>query len=246
MRRMLEICAETPQACLAANEGGADRIELCSALIVGGLTPSHALIREATDTGPTPVYVLLRPRGGDFLYSDAEFRVICHDMEHAAALGVAGFVVGILNEHDLPNVDRMSRLVKLAGSLEVTFHRAFDLAASPSESLERIIDTGCRRLLTSGGAASALEGLGELTALSNQASGRIRIAAGGGVGMQTAEAIIKGAAVDLHASLRAGVAWGLGGGDPLWDDAARPVNICSASVHELAELVHLHPLTATS
>ena len=82
MNRTLEICAETPQACLAANEGGADRIELCSALIVGGLTPSHAFIREAVEGGSIPVYVLLRPRGGDFLYSDEEFQVICRDLEN--------------------------------------------------------------------------------------------------------------------------------------------------------------------
>jgi copper homeostasis protein len=244
MRRMLEICAETPQACLAANEGGADRIELCSALIVGGLTPSHGLIREAVNIGSTPVYVLLRPRGGDFLCSDVEFRIICHDMEHAAALGVAGFVVGILKEDGLPDVERMTQLVKQAEPLEVTFHRAFDLAARRSESLEKIIDSGCRRLLTSGGAPSALEGLDELAALSKQANGRIRIAAGGGVGMHTAEAIMEAAAVDLHASLRTGVAWGLGGGDPLWDDAARPVDIRSESVRELAELVHSSPLAA--
>jgi copper homeostasis protein len=244
MRRMLEICAETPQACVAANQGGADRIELCSALIVGGLTPSHGLIREAVNLGPTPVYVLLRPRGGDFLCSDVEFLVICQDMEHAAALGVAGFVVGILNELGLPDVERMSKLVEQAGPLEVTFHRAFDLAASRSESLERIIDSGCRRLLTSGGAPSGLQGIEELARLSKQAAGRIRIAAGGGVGMHSAEAIMKAAAVDLHASLRTGVAWGLGGGDPLWDDAARPVDIRSESVRELAELVHLYPLPA--
>ena len=242
MNRMLEICAETPQACLAANEGGADRIELCSALIVGGLTPSHGLIREALTAGSTPVYVLLRPRGGDFLCSDAEFRSICHDMEHAAGLGVSGFVVGILNDESMPDVVRMSELVELAGQLEVTFHRAFDLAARRSESLEMIIDAGCLRLLTSGGTPSALEGLEELSRLSRQAGGRIRIAAGGGVSMHTAAAIMKAAAVDLHASLRTGVAWGLGGGDPLWDDAARPVHVRTGSVRELAELVHLHPL----
>ena len=245
MKRRLEICAETPQACVAANEGGADRIELCSALIVGGLTPSHGLIREAVNTGSTPVYVLLRPRGGDFLCSDAEFRVISHDMEHAAALGVAGFVVGILSEDGLPDGGRMSRLVELAGPLEVTFHRAFDLAADRSESLEKIINCGCRRLLTSGGAPSALEGLEELARLSKQAGDRIRIAAGGGVGMHTAEAVMKVAAVDLHASLRTGVAWGLGGGDPLWDDAAKPVHVRTESVRELADLVHRYPLSAT-
>ena len=240
--RMLEICAETPQACLAANEGGADRIELCSALIVGGLTPSYGLIREAVESGSTPVYVLLRPRGGDFLCSQQEFRVICRDLECAGELGVAGFVAGILTEDSLPDVERMSRLVKLAGPLEVTFHRAFDLAANRSKSLEMIIDAGCRRLLTSGGAPSALEGLEELSRIRKQAGDRIRIAAGGGVGMHAAEAIIKAAAVDLHASLRTRAACGLGRGDPLCEDATKPVHVRPESVRELADFVHLHPL----
>ena len=240
-RRLLEICAETTQACVAANKGGADRIELCSALVVGGLTPSYGLIREAVDCGAVPVYVLLRPRGGDFLYSDEEFRVICRDLEFAGALGVAGFVAGILNGDGLPDTERTSLLVKLAEPLEVTFHRAFDLAANRSTSLERIIDSGCRRLLTSGGAPSALEGVDELARLSRQAAGRIRIAAGGGVSLRTAEAIMKAAAVDLHASLRT-VTRAFGGGDPLWDDAAGPVHVAAESVRELADLAHRHAL----
>ena len=212
MNRVLEICAETPQACLAAGEGGADRVELCSALIVGGLTPSYGLIREAVETGPTPIYILLRPRGGDFLCSEAEFRVICRDLEHAASLGVAGFVAGILREDGLPDGSRMATLVEMAGSLEVTFHRAFDLASNRFEALERIIDSGCRRLLTSGGAPSALEGMEELSRLSRQARGRIRIAAAGGVGPHNAQVILRSAEVDLHASLRRGV----GGGFERW------------------------------
>ena len=241
MNRLLEICAETPQACLAAGEGGADRLELCSALVVGGLTPSHGLIREAMETAQVPVYVLLRPRGGDFLYSEQEFRVICRDLENAGALGAAGFVAGMLLEDGSPDVPRMSRLVAMAGSLEVTFHRAFDRAANRSASLEKVIDTGCRRLLTSGGAPSAPEGLDELTRLCRQAKDRIRIAAGGGVNLQTAGAILNAAAVDLHASLRTGPAGAPGAGDPLWHDAAHPAHLHKERVRELADLVHRYP-----
>jgi copper homeostasis protein len=238
MQRILEVCAETPQACHAATEGGAHRIELCSALIVGGLTPSYGLIREAIASVPTPVYVLLRPRAGDFLYSNEEFRIICRDLEAAASLGASGFVVGILRPDGTPDVARMSTLVQLAAPLEVSFHRAFDLASHLSESLERIIDTGCRRLLTSGGAPTVLEGLETLSHLARQAGDRIRIAAGGGVNRHTAKIILEAAAVDLHASLRTSAAPKLGGGDPLWDDAAKPVLIHPEDVRQLADLLH--------
>ena len=210
----LEICAETLQACVAAREGGADRIELCSDLVEGGVTPSHGLIRRAMLESKLPVHIMLRPRAGDFVYSPAEFDVICSDLEHAGQLGAAGVVCGMLREDNTVDEERMAQLVKLAGQMEVTFHRAFDDAPNLVKALESVIGCGCRRLLTSGGKASASEGQGTLSALAQQAAGRIRIAAGGGITVGIAASLLARARVDLHTSLRR----------RLVDDAERDVN----------------------
>jgi copper homeostasis protein len=198
----LEICAETLQACVAAREGGADRIELCSGLSEGGLTPSHGLIRRAVLESRLPVHVLLRPRAGDFVYSASEFDVICSDLEHAAQLGAAGIVFGILREDNTVDVQRTSKLVELATPLEVTFHRAFDQTADLWQSLEDVIACGCDRILSSGAKSSAGDGESILTALVEQARGRIRIMAGGGITVKIAAGLLSRTRVDLHTSLR--------------------------------------------
>lgn len=198
----LEICAETLQACAAAREGGADRIELCSDLAEGGVTPSHGLIRRAMLESKLPVHVMLRPRAGNFTYSAAEFDVICSDLEHAAQLGAAGVVCGVLRQDNTVDEERTAKLVKLAGPLELTFHRAFDCAPDLAQALESVIACGCGRVLTSGGKPSAGEGEGTLAALSKQAQGRIRIAAGAGITVQIAARLLARMRVDLHTSLR--------------------------------------------
>jgi copper homeostasis protein len=198
----LEICAETLQSCIAARDGGAHRIELCSGLSEGGVTPSHGLIRQAVLESKLPVHVMLRPRGGNFIYSAIEFDVICSDLTHAAALGAAGFVCGILQEDNTVDTDRMSQLVKLAAPLPMTFHRAFDDTPDLVRALEDVIACGCDRLLTSGGKASASEGEQNLAALSARAGGRIRIAAGGGITAIVAATLMAHTHVDLHTSLR--------------------------------------------
>lgn len=198
----LEICAETLQTCVAAREGGADRIELCSDLVEGGVTPSHGLIRRATLESKLPVHVMLRPRAGNFVYSAAEFDVICFDLEHAAELGAAGVVCGMLREDNTVDEERTAKLVNLAGPMEVSFHRAFDDAPNLAQALEHVIACGCRRVLTSGGKPSASEGEGTLAALAEQARGRIRIAGGGGVTVQIAAKLLARTRIDLHTSLR--------------------------------------------
>src|SRR6185437_15069829 len=122
---VFELCAESIQACLSAREGGAHRIELCSALSEGGLTPSHALISEAVQRSGLPVHVLLRPRGGDFLYTADEFQLMRDDLIHARRLGAKGFVLGILQSDGRVDTERTRELVELATPLEITFHRAF-------------------------------------------------------------------------------------------------------------------------
>ena len=200
---MFEVCAEDLAACVAAREGGADRIELCCALSEGGLTPSHALTGAAVVKSGLPVYTILRPRGGDFVYSEAEFALMQEDMEHARELGVGGFVAGVLRPDGTVDGDRMVRLVEQAAPLEMTFHRAFDVTANLEHALEDVIATGCRRLLTSGGAADVHTGAERLRRLGEQAAGRIAIAVGGGLRLETAAEVARiTGARQFHGSVR--------------------------------------------
>ncbi len=166
---------------MAARDGGAHRIELCTALQEGGLTPSPAMIAAAVECSDLPVYVLLRPRAGGFVYSGDEFALIEREMERARSLGASGFVAGVLLADGQVDIERMRRLVDCADGLEVTFHRAFDEAVDLERALEDVIVTGCRRLLTSGGAPDVLAGAERLRRLREQGAGRIAIAAGGGL-----------------------------------------------------------------
>lgn len=200
---VFEVCAESLEACAAAHEGGAHRIELCCALSEGGLTPSHALTGAAVRQGSLPIYTILRPRGGDFVYSDAEFALMQEDLEHAQALGVSGFVAGVLRPDGSVDGDRMRRLVEQAAPLEMTFHRAFDVAADLDYALEDVIATGCRRLLTSGGAADVSTGAERIRRLVEQAGDRIAIAAGGGLRLETAAEVARiTGARQFHGSVR--------------------------------------------
>ncbi len=204
MRKIVfELCAESIDACLAAREGGANRIELCTALSEGGLTPSHGLIREVVLRSGLPVHVLLRPRGGDFVYSDAEFDVMREDLEHAAQLGAKGVVLGLLRTDGTVDVERTRELVALAGPLDVTFNRAFDYTASLEQALEDVIATGCKRVLTSGGERDVVSGARSLARLVEQAAGRIEIAVGGGLRLKNAAAVARTTgAKHFHGSLR--------------------------------------------
>lgn len=188
---------------MGARDGGADRLELCCDLREDGLTPSHALMRAAIAQSGLPIYTILRPRGGDFVYSDAEFALIQEDLEHARLLGAAGFVAGVLRSDGTIDVARMRLLVDQAGSLEVTFHRAFDVTANLEHALEDVIATGCRRLLTSGGAADVYTGAETLRHLREQADERILVAVGGGLRLENAEDVARvTGAVHFHGSVR--------------------------------------------
>jgi copper homeostasis protein len=233
----LEICIESLAAGLAASAGGADCVELCTALNTGGLTPSHGLIAMAVEQLGLPVHVLVRPRAGGFFYSRGEFRIMAKDIEHARSAGARGCVVGLLDREGCVDVERTRELVQLAAPMQITFHRAFDRSKDLSESLERVIEAGCARVLTSGGQQTVAEGAATLAALVKQAAGRIRIAAGGGVTLASAEALLKLATVDLHASLRhAAPASADGQNDPLWDPE-RSSAIDPSEVRDLAALL---------
>ena len=200
---VFEVCADDLEACVAARDGGAHRIELCCALSEGGLTPSHALTSAAVTQGGLPIYTMLRPRGGDFVYSEGEFALMQEDLEHARTLGVSGFVAGVLRPNGAVDGDRMRLLVDQAAPLEMTFHRAFDVAVNLTDALEDIISAGCRRLLSSGGATDVYAGAERLRRLGEQADGRIAIAAGGGLRSETASDVARiTGAVQFHGSVR--------------------------------------------
>lgn len=177
----IEICVDSLDSALAAQQGGALRIELCSQLAVGGLTPSQGLIQSVRAALTIQVFVMIRPRGGSFVYSADEYQIIQNDIVTAKKLGCDGVVFGLLTPQCDVDISRTRELVKLARPLEVTFHRAFDEARDLNAALEALIDCGVDRVLTSGGASSASAGAPTLAHLQAQAQGRIQIMAGGGV-----------------------------------------------------------------
>lgn len=199
---IFELCAETMQACIAARDGGADRIELCSALSEDGLTPSHGLLQEAILQSGLPVHGLVRPRGGNFVYSDAEIAVMERDVLHMRELGAAGVVLGLLKANGTVDAEATRQLVELARPLKVTFHRAFDVTHSLEYALEDVIAAGCDRVLTSGGQSDALQGADILAELVAQAGERIEVAIGGGLRLvNAAELAQRTGASSFHGSL---------------------------------------------
>ena len=177
-----EVCVDSAESCALAEQGGADRVELCSALIEGGLTPSTGAVRVARELAPKiGIMAMVRPRGGDFCYSDSEFAVMERDTRALIDAGADGIVTGLLRPDGSVDEERTRRLVEIAAPKPVTFHRAFDMSAEPFEALEAIVRTGCTRVLTSGQEPSAFEGAELLAALVAKAGGRISIIVGGSV-----------------------------------------------------------------
>lgn len=200
---VLEICAGSWDSVLAAKRGGAHRVELCSGLDEGGLTPSYGLIRKVCALDGIQKHVLIRPRGGDFLYSADEKDIILQDIEVARSLKADGVVVGALLADGAIDVDFLYQCVAAAKGMNVTFHRAFDLCANPFEALEQIISAGCNRLLTSGQASTALDGVKVLQQLVELAGERLAIMPGCGVTPANATSILmQSGAREIHASAR--------------------------------------------
>ena len=199
-----EVCAASIESALAAEKGGANRIELCSALSEGGLTPSAGMIKFACKNLNIPVFVLIRPRTGDFLYSGAEFATMKEDILAAKALGADGIVVGMLNADGSIDFPRMKVLMDCAKPMEVTFHRAFDMANDPFIALEEIIKLGCQRILTSGQAVTASQGENMLGQLVKKAGNRIGIMPGSGINSKNLAQIVKmSGAKEFHFSASA-------------------------------------------
>ena len=171
----LEICANSYASALAAKEGGAQRVELCYALAEGGLTPSHAEIKRVCQNIDIVVNVLIRPRGGDFLYSADEYEIIKEDVLYAKEIGANGVVIGFLTAEGNIDIERTRKIVELAKPLNVTFHRAIDMCANMEQALEDVIASGCDRILTSGGKSKAIDAVENLKMLIEKAAGRIII-----------------------------------------------------------------------
>lgn len=200
---VLEVAANSVASALAAEAGGAARVELCSALELGGLTPSHATIAVAVERLRIPVHVLIRPRAGDFVFDDTECEVMRRDIEVCKSLGCAGVVIGVLTADGDVDVARCRVLTDAARGMSVTFHRAFDFAREPELVLETIIALGCNRLLTSGQAADALIGAPLIRTLIERTRGRIAIMPGGGIDAHNIAAIAQATgAREFHASAK--------------------------------------------
>jgi copper homeostasis protein len=178
---LLEISVESLEGALAAERGGADRIELCSDLSVGGLTPQTALLRAVRQQIQIPIFAMIRPRAGGFVYSPAEFAQMKESIAAARDAGASGLALGILKPDRTVDIDRSHELVELARPLPVTFHRAFDESADLSQALGDVVRSGAARILTSGGAASALEGATNIAMLVAAAGERIIIVPGAGI-----------------------------------------------------------------
>jgi copper homeostasis protein len=177
----IEVCAYSLESCINAQAGGAGRIELCGGLGEGGTTPSAGLIEVVRQHIDIDLYVMIRPRGGDFVYDVFEEEIMRKDIDLAKKLGANGVVLGILTADGQVDVQRTKALVDYASPLKVTFHRAFDLTPDPVKALKAVIETGAERILTSGQKATAIQAIDLLRKLAQESNGAIEIMAGGGV-----------------------------------------------------------------
>jgi copper homeostasis protein len=188
-----EICVDSAAGARAAKAAGADRVELCADLLEGGVTPSRGMIRRARAETDIGLHVIIRPRGGDFLFDDDEFAIMQFDIETAKTEGADGVVIGLLTAAGGVDTARTSELISLARPLSVTFHRAFDMTRAPFEALETLIGLGVDRVLTSGQEATVLEGLSMVGELVRRAGNRIVVMPGGGITSRNVERIVAAA-----------------------------------------------------
>ena len=188
---LLECATDSVESALAAAKGGANRLELCANLIIGGTTPTLALYDEVRSHSDIPLFILIRPRFGDFLYTDYEANVICREIEMFQKAGAEGVVIGSLNKVGSLNAEHMKRFIDSAKDMSVTLHRAFDMCTDPFETLKQAKELGVNTILTSGQAPSSLEGIDLYEKLIEKANGEISILAGGGIKASTIEKLLK-------------------------------------------------------
>jgi len=203
IQRKLEICCYTAESAVLAKNAGAHRIELCDNYKEGGTTPSFATIKKVIDKVDIPVNVIVRPRGGDFLYSELEYEIIKEDIRQIKDLGANGVVVGFLKSDGEIDLQRTKEIVELAEDMEVTFHRAFDMCNDPFKALDQLIELGITRILTSGAQNTAMEGVELISQLVKKAQDKIIIMPGSGVNDKNIETLIEQTNVtEFHSSAK--------------------------------------------
>ena len=203
MNYIIEIATSDFLTTKSAVEGGADRIELCANLAEGGTTPSYAHIKKCREAFDIALFPIIRPRGGDFLYTKDEFEIMKNDIKLCNELGCEGIVIGLLNMDGTIDMTRTSELIELAYPMDVTFHRAFDRCKDPFIAIEELIEIGCQRILTSGQKPTVSEGVDLIAELNKKADDRIVIMPGSGVRKENIKMLaVKTSCVEFHSSLR--------------------------------------------
>jgi copper homeostasis protein len=195
---VIEVCVDSVESAMAAERGGADRVELCDNLLEGGTTPSAGAIAIARERLGIKLHVIIRPRGGDFCYSEVEFAVMRHDIALAKQIGADGVVIGLLTPDGAIDTERTRALIELARPLSVTFHRAFDMARDPYRALEDLIGLGVDRILTSGQEPSVIEGLDLIAELVQIAGDRVIIMPGGGTERNVKKVVARSGVREVH------------------------------------------------
>ena len=196
----VEVCANSFESAINAEKAGAQRIELCSELAVGGITPSFGLIKKVVEKLSIPVFVLIRPRSGNFTYSNADFEIMKNDIQLCKDLGCAGIVSGVLYADNTIDIVRTKELFQLSNPLQFTFHRAFDWVPNPKEALEQLIQLKINRVLTSGQQESSQKGITLLKKLQERAINRITVLPGGGINLNNAKMFKDAGFSEIHLS----------------------------------------------
>ena len=230
---LLEICANSVKSSIESQKGGAYRVELCAGIPEGGTTPSYGDIVLARELLKIKLNVIIRPRGGDFLYNDLEHKIMLKDIENAGRLGVDGVVIGCLNPEGDIDMKRNKELIDAAGDMSITFHRAFDMCRDPYDALEKIIELGCDRILTSGQQPKAVEGINLLKELVERAGDRIIIMPGSGVNADNILHLARETgAIEFHLSAREPIESGM-----LYRNPNLKMGGTSIVINEFEELV---------
>ncbi len=203
MKRKLEICCYSVESAINAERSGADRIELCDNYLEGGTTPSYATIQYSVEKLNIPVNIIIRPRGGDFLYSNVEYEIIKQDVLAAKKLNASGIVIGFLTSSGEIDIEKTKEIVELAKPLEITFHRAFDMCKDPLKAIGQLKKIGITRILTSGAKNTAIEGINLLAKLVKKAGNEIIVMPGSGINKNNlSELIQKTKAIEYHSSAK--------------------------------------------